>query len=171
MKIQVAGLSDGIHSYHFQLPATDLDLGGNFQNDVLVDTTLDKAGSQIYLRASVQTTGIFPCDRCITDFTTPLASSYQMYYVTEGSDYGHMDPTEVQVVSPGFSVIDLTDDVRQTVLLSVPFKLLCSETCKGLCSRCGKNLNKESCSCTESSADPRWEKLRSLQKNNMQGQN
>jgi uncharacterized protein len=91
-----------------------------------------------------------------------------MYYFAEGSDQAPYDPAEVQIIPQGASVLDLTEDVRQTILLSVPLKLLCSETCAGLCPRCGANLNTEVCTCSETLIDPRWEKLRSLQDNNME---
>ena len=47
-----------------------------------------------------------------------------MCYVWDGSSVGHIDPAEVQTLTPGSSVIDITEDVRQTLLLSVPLKLL-----------------------------------------------
>lgn len=42
---------------------------------------------------------------------------------------------------------DLTDDIRETLLLSMPIRLKCKEDCKGLCCSCGANLNREKCSC------------------------
>ena len=87
-----------------------------------------------------------------------------MYYVTgEGAD-SQIDPAELQIVPPGFSVIDLSEDVRQTVLLSVPLKLLCTENCKGLCPLCGRNLNSGTCTCTQGAVDTRWEQLIKLKK-------
>ncbi len=44
-------------------------------------------------------------------------------------------------------VLDVTDDIRQEILLSFPVRFLCRETCEGLCPKCGKNLNLGSCSC------------------------
>jgi len=66
------------------------------------------------------------------------------------------------VISPGLSVIDVSEDVRQTLLLALPFKRVCREQCKGLCPHCGKNLNEAPCGCTESTDDSRWEKLKDL---------
>ena len=44
--------------------------------------------------------------------------------------------------------LDITDDVRQEILLSYPVTFLCREDCKGLCPRCGQNLNEKRCACT-----------------------
>jgi uncharacterized protein len=87
-----------------------------------------------------------------------------MYYVTEESPDRQIDPAELQIMPPGFSVIDLHDDVRQTVLLSIPLKVLCSEDCKGLCPHCGANWNLGSCNCEENAVDPRWEQLAKLKR-------
>lgn len=45
---------------------------------------------------------------------------------------------------------DLTDDIRENLLLAMPMRIKCKEDCKGLCPRCGANLNTEKCSCEKS---------------------
>lgn len=165
MKIQIGGLSDGLHHYSFAVASSELGLGAQFIGNVAVEAALDKSSTQILLTSAIKATAQFECDRCVTPFTTTLQSSYTMFYLPEGSDAPHLDPAEVQVVPSGLHLIDLTEDVRQTILLSVPFKLLCKESCKGLCPTCGKNLNQESCSCSAPDIDSRWEKLRKLQSN------
>lgn len=164
MKIQVGGLSDGVHEYTLVEDASSLGLDGHFKDQVFANVTVEKSGSQIFLKAGVSVQGSFECDRCLTPFGSLLTPSYRMYYVTEANIDSSIDPAEVQVVPPGFSVIDLSDDIRQTVLLSVPLKLLCRENCKGLCPHCGINLNAETCACSETSVDPRWEQLGRLKK-------
>jgi len=168
MKIQVGGLSEGLHQYHFAELASEIGLEDAFLRDVRVDATLEKTGNQFYLRANIQAIGRFQCDRCVGQFDRPLTSSYQMHYVWDGAETGSLDPAEVQAIPPGLSVINIADDVRQTILLSVPLKVLCREDCKGLCAHCGKNLNEGACGCREIRSDSRWDKLRSLQKSNLQ---
>ena len=87
---------------------------------------------------------------------------YHMLYTSEESDREFYDPDEVQVVSPDVREIDIRDDLRQFLMLAVPQKLLCKESCAGLCPRCGRNLNRERCSCSVEEIDPRWDKLRGL---------
>jgi uncharacterized protein len=167
MKIQVGGLSEGIHLYDFRSSPSELGLGENFQKDVGVDATLEKTGTQLSLKAKIETVGMFECDRCLTHFDARLSSSYRMYYVPEGGSHANIDRTEIQIVPSGLSVIDISEDVQQTILLSVPLKLLCSEECEGLCPKCGRNLNTGPCTCTDIITDSRWEKLRSLQNKNL----
>lgn len=43
--------------------------------------------------------------------------------------------------------IELSDDFRESLLLEIPFRVLCSEDCEGLCPKCGQNLNDGKCDC------------------------
>jgi uncharacterized protein len=167
MKIQVGGLSEGVHEYHFEAEGSELGLGTEFPHEVSIDTTLEKTGNQFFLEARIRTLGAFVCDRCITEFSIPLSTSYRMCYLWNGANSERLDPAEVQVIPAGLNVIDMSEDVRQTILLAVPLKLLCRDECKGLCPHCGKNHNNELCGCTDSIEDSRWEKLRTLQKHNI----
>ena len=164
MKIQVGGLADGIHHYQLAAASDSLKLDERFLDQVVVEATIEKSGTQVYLGAEVLAKASFDCDRCLLPFVSPLRSSYRMYYVTDGGAEGNIDPSELQVMPPGFSVIDLQEDVRQTVMLSVPLKRLCTEKCKGLCPHCGTNWNVGSCNCAEQAVDPRWEQLIRLKK-------
>ena len=59
--------------------------------------------------------------------------------------------------------INLTDDIREDILISLPQRFLCSDTCKGLCFHCGQNLNIEECSCTKIVKQENvWQKLDQL---------
>lgn len=166
MKIQIGGLSEGVHEYHFSVPGEDFDIGPAFRRPVEVSATVDKTGNQVFLSASAEARCIFTCDRCLTEFEDILTPRYRMVYVFEEPEGDRFDPSEVQVISPSLSVIDIADDVRQTLTLSVPLKLLCSDSCKGLCPLCGVNWNMTSCSCRDERNDQRWEALRKLRTKN-----
>lgn len=58
--------------------------------------------------------------------------------------------------------LDLTEDIIDTIILNLPMKPLCSNDCKGLCQKCGINLNEEQCNCELEYVDPRFEKLKEL---------
>jgi len=58
-------------------------------------------------------------------------------------------------------ILDLTEVLRQNVLLAVPLHVLCRQECRGLCPTCGKNLNEGPCHC-EPEPDPRWAVLAGL---------
>jgi len=166
MKIQVGGLSEGVHPYSFRGLPTELGLGGEFREEIGVTATLEKTSRQLLLKAHVATVVDFECDRCVAQFRRPIESQYEMYYLAEEGEPSRVDPAEMQLLAPGQTVIDISDDVRQTILLALPLKHVCREDCRGLCPRCGKNLNDGACDCKETSSDGRWDKLKELQKSN-----
>ncbi|MBU4201056.1 MAG: DUF177 domain-containing protein [Verrucomicrobia bacterium] len=58
--------------------------------------------------------------------------------------------------------IDLTDDIREDILLALPMKVVCSDTCRGLCPGCGVNLNKKPCACHPGKSPTAWHVLDQL---------
>ena len=59
--------------------------------------------------------------------------------------------------------IDLKPALREQILLSIPPSPVCSDDCKGLCPRCGKDLNEGECGCDRTVMDPRWAALKGIQ--------
>ena len=98
------------------------------------------------------------CDRCATAFSRPMALPIEVVLVTELAD----EENEDEWVFPleGDSA-DLEDIIRTVFVLNMDSKLLCKEDCKGLCCRCGKNLNSEACTC-QKELDPRFAALKQL---------
>ena len=161
MKIQVGGLSEGVHQFHFDVQAPEIGLGEEF-SQVHAEVVLDKTPNQLALRVAVHTAAHFSCDRCTAPFASPLDAMYRMHYLWNDEDASQYDVAEVQTIPQGSSFIDITEDVRQTVLVAVPLKLLCREDCLGLCPHCGKDLNEGPCECRVEETDSRWDKLRAL---------
>jgi uncharacterized protein len=68
----------------------------------------------------------------------------------------------ITYLSPDAAKIDITNDVRDYLILSIPMKKLCNTDCKGLCIKCGKNLNEGACECKQLEVDDRWKQLSDL---------
>lgn len=166
MKIHISNLSEGVHQYDFHEDASELGLDERFGGQVMVKAELEKRRSQFFLRVKLETVGRFICDRCADEFDMSLSNEYRMAYVFSRKDAEGYDEDEIALIKESTNVIDISDDVRQFVILSVPLKLLCKEDCAGLCSTCGANLNYEECKCEKDAFDPRWETLRSMVNNN-----
>ena len=141
IKIRISGLSNGLHDYHFSAEPSEIGLEANFTAPVEIDVALDKTTRQVYLKASLSTRAKFTCDRCTDEFELALATKYNVFYLYDEESGGNLPPEEVQVITPDTVHLELSEDVRQFVMLSVPLKLLCREECKGLCPRCGTNWN------------------------------
>ena len=90
------------------------------------------------------------CDRCLAPYTRPYDIPVEHTLVTtleneENDDYILLEQY----------CLNLFDTVQTDVLLELPYKTLCREDCKGLCTLCGKNLNEGLCGCNHKSVDPR----------------
>ena len=98
------------------------------------------------------------CDRCTTPFDREIHIPIDVVLVTEMAN----EENEDEWVFPleGDSA-DLDDIVRTVFVLNLDSKLLCKEDCKGLCHRCGKNLNDGPCNC-QKELDPRFAALKQL---------
>ena len=98
------------------------------------------------------------CDRCAADFDRYVEFPIDVVLVTELSN----EENEDEWVFPlDGDAADLEDIVRTVFVLNMDSKLLCSPECKGLCCRCGKNLNDGPCGC-QKELDPRFAALRQL---------
>lgn len=114
--------------------------------------------SVLMMTGNVTTTIHGVCDRCAADFDREIDFPINVVLVTELSN----EENEDEWVFPleGDSA-DLDDIVRTTFVLNLDSKLLCKEDCKGLCTRCGKNLNDGPCNC-QKELDPRFAALKQL---------
>jgi len=71
------------------------------------------------------------CSRCLSDLTLDLKKDLKLNY-------------PVNKLNP---IIELDEDIREDIILDYPIKPLCKDNCRGLCPKCGKNLNEGGCSC------------------------
>ena len=155
MNIKISNLSDGIHNYKFEEAVSELGLEEPFIENLLVDAELKKSHNQVILDTKLSIKTSFNCDRCNKNFNTVLTSSYRMVYMfgTEPVDSGSINITYLSLETDKISI---DNDVRDYALLSIPMKKLCKEDCKGLCTKCGKDLNDGDCGCQRNEIDNRW---------------
>jgi len=112
------------------------------------------------------------CGRCLNEFTLPVEQDLDLFFLPhQAEDAGEEEEDEVQLSDRDMVIgyysgkrLDLGDAVREQLLLAVPMKRVCREECKGLCPRCGTDLNAGTCSCTpdESSGGSRLGSLKDL---------
>lgn len=91
------------------------------------------------------------CTRCLTQFEQPMHVPFEeRFYPTIDIITGYPLPRpeeeDVFLINDHHEV-DLTEAIRQQVLLDVPMVTLCKEDCAGLCSQCGHDLNAGPCDC------------------------
>ncbi len=105
------------------------------------------------------------CARCVEPVASPVAGNFDLIFRPHEADAEAgeraITPDETEIGYYEQSGLSLEDVVREQVLLSLPSRTLCSEDCKGLCPRCGQNLNSGACTCN-TPTDPRWNALQGL---------
>ena len=74
----------------------------------------------------------------------------------------HLRPVTTYPLPSRATELDLTDAIREHAILAVPRFVLCAETCRGFCPRCGVNLNTGTCECEPEGMDERWAALKRL---------
>lgn len=101
----------------------------------------------VLVTGSVSTVIMLQCGRCLVQFKSEVENSEICHFYEKVSD----------------SELDVTEDVREDLIVNFPLNGLCDENCKGLCPVCGGNLNKIQCKCEKSEPENNvWGKLDGL---------
>jgi uncharacterized protein len=106
---------------------------------------LMKSGDEYLLTANIRGALDTTCGRCLEAARVAVDAPLTVTFVPADEDEEVGDDAEV--VGFGGNEIDLSDEVRDEILLAIPLKPLCSEDCQGLCSVCGGNRNVTPCTC------------------------
>jgi len=118
------------------------------------------AGEHKYFwHATLSTLFRLECRRCLSPVEVPFRHELELIFV--GEEDALDDDVGCYVIPRRALELDLRETVREELLLAVPQFVECREGCRGLCPRCGANLNAGPCGCRAES-DPRWASLASL---------
>lgn len=114
---------------------------------IVYELFIQALGAELLVRGSLRQRLRCVCSRCAEAFETEavdgeFVSSFEINEATE--------------------FLDLTEEVREAIILALPGYPVCREACKGLCMACGANLNRTTCSCHKTGNDNRWAALDAL---------
>lgn len=143
----------------YELDMKDVDYAGCFplKKPVKINGSVSNKADVVSLLLNMVYEYSAVCDRCgaetVREYTVTLSRSLAVSIEGEDSD--------TILVVPQMQ-LDVDELVFTEVYLSLPTKFLCEENCKGLCSKCGKNLNEGDCGCSQKEIDPRLKKLADL---------
>jgi uncharacterized protein len=106
------------------------------------------------------------CTRCLRPVTIPVTVELEEEFkptidVLRGA-YVSVDEEDPALLINEHHVLDISEVLRQAVLLEVPLQVLCRPDCAGLCQTCGQDLNDGPCDCSSEETDPRWQELSAL---------
>ncbi len=123
-----------------------------------------KLGKKILVEGSVKISVSLKCSRCLREFPYPLDLTFRDEYnpAEEMSKEYEKELTnkELDLSFYNNDEIDITEIVKEQVLLSLPMKPLCKSVCQGICPNCGKDLNVGKCQCKIKETDPRLAPLK-----------
>ena len=150
--VDVARLDEEGESFLGETAAGLLELGADPvctpEGGIVYEIHVERIGSELLARGRVAHRFQCKCSRCAELFALEVVEPafFADFSLEEGTAY-----------------VDLTPDMREAIILSLPGYPVCREECKGLCARCGANLNREACSCGPA-PDGSWAALDQLVK-------
>lgn len=144
--------------FRFELDLSDLEFDGRapVSRPVAVEGEVRNTAELLELSLTARTTLDAACDRCGKAFLRDKEIEYRCMLAEELQN-GESD--EIVLLEDG--KVDAGDLARTAFILGMDSKTLCSEDCKGLCPRCGADLNLGPCSC-QKEPDPRLAALATL---------
>jgi DUF177 domain-containing protein len=135
MKIETALVPVEGVKYEADEPASIMDFETDdcrFPNPVHVNLQINMFSRILCVSGTIETVVLATCHRCNTSFEHIVTSSKYSF--------------EQEIKHPG-EIIDLTQSIREDIILNLSQKSVCSAECKGLCPQCGQNLNEKDCGC------------------------
>jgi uncharacterized protein len=144
----------------FDLPTPE---GGNAACTVAAEAAVTRSASSYLVEARAKGNIRAECHRCLVSFDLPVDTTFT-FILNRGEQSPPLDSIEeediVSIPIMGDATFDLYPRVREALILEIPIKLLCREDCRGVCRRCGTNLNEGDCGCDPEIGDPRWGALK-----------
>jgi uncharacterized protein len=131
----------------------------------LVGTARAAAGGYV-LEGSIEAMGPLSCARCLEAVPWKMKDGFSVEYRVADNASGEGEfpiaDDELEVSFLAGNEIELDDLAAEQVILALPMRILCDESCAGLCPRCRANRNREGACRCEPEPDPRWQALRDL---------
>lgn len=120
--------------------------------------TVSKIGTDKFLiEGETSVTLEIPCDRCLQPVKVSIPFEISREYDKKDSE----KESEEESLIIGYN-LDTEQLIYCEILVNWPMKTLCTEACKGICKKCGTNLNHSSCTCDTVELDPRMAKIRDI---------
>lgn len=151
----------------------DLELQETTESDTIVSPIrarlrIEKVGTEVIVKGNVIADVKLQCSRCLKDFWSVLSVPVDVIYhpveELKGEDKHEVKSEELDMDFYSGEELDLLDLLTEQIVLNLPMKPLCGDLCKGICLKCGIDLNVGECGCDIKDIDPRLETLKKLLK-------
>ncbi len=150
-----------------------LEFGGEILNEavqvcepIIINIEIEQAGSNVRVKGDVKGRLLLSCSRCLDDFEWEVADKFDCVLMLPLGEKGYpeveLSPEDLDVSFFDGETVDVAQIAVEQIFLQMPIKPLCNPECKGLCPRCGANLNLESCRCPSEAVSSPFEALRKI---------
>jgi uncharacterized protein len=124
---------------------------------VVLGAVVYRAGDHIDVQGTVTASVDLACDRCLAPLRRVIEAGIRVFAerreLRDRRSVEEVREDDVGIVYHDGRFVDLTDDVRQVLLVELPWQSVCRDDCRGLCPRCGADLNGGPCRCGERAVD------------------
>jgi uncharacterized protein len=130
---------------------------------ISVTCTVSRMKENVFIEGTAETSAELPCSRCLETARVPVKSSFKYTFSpppAQPQEEWELSAEDLDFAYYEEDVIDMDLLIFEQIMLQMPIKPLCSETCTGLCPRCGVNLNTATCRCQEETFDERLAPLK-----------
>jgi uncharacterized metal-binding protein YceD (DUF177 family) len=139
IKINIGTLNEGYQQIGLSAGFRELGLTDNVvKENVDISLELFKSIHQLDIKVKISGFLWMDCDRCLEEFYKPFESEFEIVYVQKAAREDEIDEDYIRTYNPFMKTIDLTNDIKEMIILSVPMKKLPDENKDGSCSWCGK---------------------------------
>ena len=163
MKVQVSDIPDEGITLEFQ---ETVKASVPLLSPVKARLRIEKVGSEVLAQGEVTTRMELQCSRCLRNFPRDMDMNiYVVYHPVEELKDEERHEVRADELDMGFyrnDELDIRDLIVEQILLNVPMKPLCRESCLGICPKCGADMNVSPCRCEQKETDPRLAILRKL---------
>lgn len=152
------------------LPAGRIGLGPDVKQvePMEVAGAAELLGNEIHVAGWLKTALETTCDRCLEASRRPIDLEFDLFYrpmkTIAREEEIELKPSELEIGFYEGNGLELDDVLKEQVLLALPMKRICRDDCKGLCPRCGQNLNLGKCACKAEKIDARLAGLEQFKK-------
>ncbi len=133
-----------------------------FEKPARVSGEIVNMGGYIGLRASVSVDYDAECARCLAPLKRSFTVEFERTVVNRGELVNTSDEEADDYIQIVDGMLELDTVAAEQLMMEFPMKEVCSEECKGLCPKCGKDLNEGDCGCPKKEIDPRLAILQKL---------
>lgn len=131
----------------------EYDIGDlNIEQPIHLNGRVTNYDGYIELSLNADVRYIAECSRCLTSINDIMTMDFNKTVASQGV-LQNEDNDDYVLIEEG--MLDITVPLTEQLLLEFPSKQLCDEDCRGLCQKCGRNLNEGDCGCDHREIDPR----------------